>query len=643
MPYIMAYCNVVMTLSLFLWGVCTAQDSHHSSVPYDVTSGRNLSEAVARVIPEGDWNNAHNETQRRTDSNKSQENSLRRDLSVVNHFYLWTRKNARDKSYEKLDPTKPNTVINSSFHQDQTYIIIHGFLGWGDEPWILQLKDKLLKSSDCNVISVDWPAGSEWFLLSYYKAVDNVPYVGQDTTLLLKSLVTLKALNLKKVHMIGHSLGAHVAGIASKPLRGEVGHITGLDPAGLTFHKVPSNQRIDSSDAEYVDIMHTNGCYTFWDPWGDCFGINENLGDSDFWPNGGKHQPACLGDNGDIGCNHEMAYKYYTESIDYSIDNTLFLARNCSSWDVYKIGNCSCGDEAQYMGYFVNTRVYGVFYLFTNTTAPYAVKDAECSPGNTARMVHAAVCLIALHQFTINKGYVFSFTSHCHLLKTGLALWNAQLGRAINEVWRRERCREERLGRLLESRYHLVTMVRDTQEVFSPVLQCYFATAIVIVCTELYLLAKCVGSGTYQVEGIVVLVLLTLQTSWLLFHVSLAAGAVQEQVGELTRSLSMSAVYITGGNFFIINRSFILTNTSIPYMDEAKRNTATWVRAVQLDNQTTEVLAHCTAITNPPSTKMVSTSNSSLWLLAVYQLLPTNTESAFPFISVSILFSCGNH
>lgn len=81
--------------------------------------------------------------------------------------------------------------------------------------------------TECNVISVDWPAGTSWFLLSYYSAVANVPYVGLDTTLLLKSLITHKALNLKDIHFIGHSLGAHVAGFASKPFHGKIGRITG--------------------------------------------------------------------------------------------------------------------------------------------------------------------------------------------------------------------------------------------------------------------------------------------------------------------------------------------------------------------------------------------------------------------------------
>lgn len=41
-------------------------------------------------------------------------------------------------------------------------------------------------------------------------------------------------------------------------------------------------------------------------------------------------------------------------------------------------------------------RVYGVFYLFTNTTAPYAVKDAECSPGSATGVIYTQLILIVV-------------------------------------------------------------------------------------------------------------------------------------------------------------------------------------------------------------------------------------------------------
>ncbi|XP_042872548.1 pancreatic lipase-related protein 2-like isoform X2 [Penaeus japonicus] len=366
--------TVIVLLSLCLGLVYTASP-HSSSFPQELLVNSNSVISFADQNSDFDVNVIdEREIRSRRDSSTGHSSNL-----TTRHFYLWTRTNAGNSSYYDLDPGIPNTITNSTFQPRTTYIIVHGFLGWGIESWILLMKDKLLNMSDCNVISVDWPAGTEWWLLSYYTAVSRVPFVGKDTAWLLRKLVKHKGLNLKSVHFIGHSLGAHVSGLASQNLKTRVGRISGLDPAGLKFHNVPKEQRLDKSDADYVDVIHTNGCYTFWRPWTDCYGINENLGHSDFWPNGGEHQPAC---QSEIGCDHELAYTYYLESISYGIDDTYFLARNCSAWNQYEEGECPCGDEAQYMGFFANTGVAGVFYLNTSVIPPYAVRDSVCSPGS---------------------------------------------------------------------------------------------------------------------------------------------------------------------------------------------------------------------------------------------------------------------
>lgn len=66
-----------------------------------------------------------------------------------------------------------------------------------------------------------------------------------------------------KITLIGHSLGAHIAGIAGKQvfeISGQkVGRITGLDPAGPCFSTIGSDGKLDASDAAYVDVIHTNG------------------------------------------------------------------------------------------------------------------------------------------------------------------------------------------------------------------------------------------------------------------------------------------------------------------------------------------------------------------------------------------------
>ncbi|KAK7074055.1 hypothetical protein SK128_007699 [Halocaridina rubra] len=165
----------------------------------------------------------------------------------------------------------------------------------------------------------------------------------------------------------------------------ERGNLSGLDPAGLLYHQVGPDERLDRSDADYVDIIHTNGCNSPYDPWLSCYGLDEIIGHADFWPNGGKYQPACKEQfKGDIGCDHMMSYRYFMESVDYGTNDTFFLARNCTDWQSYKVGNCSCGRYAQYMGLYSNIRLHGRFYLITNSSSPYAVRDAACAPGTSS-------------------------------------------------------------------------------------------------------------------------------------------------------------------------------------------------------------------------------------------------------------------
>jgi len=79
-----------------------------------------------------------------------------------------------------------------------------------------------------NVITVDWERGAAG--PSYSQAVANTELVGRQTGLLL---VDMMALGVKPsdIHMVGFSLGAHVAACAAHILfnrsRVKVGRITG--------------------------------------------------------------------------------------------------------------------------------------------------------------------------------------------------------------------------------------------------------------------------------------------------------------------------------------------------------------------------------------------------------------------------------
>lgn len=81
-------------------------------------------------------------------------------------------------------------------------------------------------------------------------------------------------------------MGAHVAGNTGEALQGNLGRITGLDPALPGFHLLTSKGgRLDPSDAEVVDVIHSCG---------GVLGYLQPLGDVDFFPNAGSAmQPGC--------------------------------------------------------------------------------------------------------------------------------------------------------------------------------------------------------------------------------------------------------------------------------------------------------------------------------------------------------------
>lgn len=71
-------------------------------------------------------------------------------------------------------------------------------------------------------------------------------------------------LDMGDVHLIGHSLGAHTAGYAGEKLEGRIGRISGLDPAEPYFQGMPNHLRLDWTDAQLVDVIHTDGKSIFF-------------------------------------------------------------------------------------------------------------------------------------------------------------------------------------------------------------------------------------------------------------------------------------------------------------------------------------------------------------------------------------------
>lgn len=73
------------------------------------------------------------------------------------------------------------------------------------------------------MICVDWEAGA--LIPNYVRAVANTRLVGKQLAMLIRGL-TERGLTLDKVHLIGFSLGAHVAGFAGAEIK-NISRITG--------------------------------------------------------------------------------------------------------------------------------------------------------------------------------------------------------------------------------------------------------------------------------------------------------------------------------------------------------------------------------------------------------------------------------
>nr|XP_026244974.1 pancreatic lipase-related protein 2-like isoform X1 [Urocitellus parryii] len=265
---------------------------------------------------------------------------------IGTRFLLHTNENP-DNYQVRLITADPNTIDASNFRLDRkTRFIIHGFIDKGEENWLPDTCRKMFQVEEVNCICVDWRRGSR---TTYTQAVHNTRVVGAEIAYLVQVLSTQLDYSPEDVHLIGHSLGAHIAAEAGRRLGGHVGRITGLDPAEPCFQGTPEEVRLDPSDAMFVDVIHTDiaPIVPFLG-----FGMSQKVGHLDFFPNGGRQMPGCQknilstivdidglweGTRNFAACNHLRSYKYYGSSI---LNPDGFLGYPCASYDEFQKDGC---------------------------------------------------------------------------------------------------------------------------------------------------------------------------------------------------------------------------------------------------------------------------------------------------------------
>lgn len=144
-----------------------------------------------------------------------------------------------------------SAIQNSAFVASKpTVFVIHGWQANHNSEISAKIKDAILSTADVNVFLVDWSFYARQLYITAQAAVQPVGrYVAAFVQLLQG-----KGLNVGNVKMVGHSLGAHVAGNAGTALGGKVNTITGLDPAGPLFTAFNKKKRLSTSDAQFVEV-----------------------------------------------------------------------------------------------------------------------------------------------------------------------------------------------------------------------------------------------------------------------------------------------------------------------------------------------------------------------------------------------------
>ncbi|ODN04286.1 Inactive pancreatic lipase-related protein 1 [Orchesella cincta] len=338
-----------------------------------------------------------------------------------NPGYRLISRDPRDIKYflfhRRLDPDAfielhlgDTSFFNSStFRRDRPVkFLIHGFNNNGTGTrFPIDTKNAYLENSEHNVIVVDWgklstpavPRRSQADVF-YPVVVDNVPMVGENIAKFILFLLDNGMISsLSQVHIIGFSLGAHVSGYAGAYIRQKrqatVSRITGLDPAGPMFSRVPDDGRLDRTDAEFVG-RQSGLSLTILDPL-ECpfsmrrvmnvihssrLGLYDDIGHVDFYPNGGRYQFNCIKlsdydnpfqtfrsfarslSNAVGSCGHARAPEYFTYSIRQGPEKV--LACKCLSWRDYLTAcKSTCSDKTTF-GEYCPPTARGKYFLEIN-------------------------------------------------------------------------------------------------------------------------------------------------------------------------------------------------------------------------------------------------------------------------------------
>lgn len=189
--------------------------------------------------------------------------------------------------------------------------------------------------------------------------------VGKHAAEILVQL-TQAGLDPNKLELFGFSLGGQTVSFIAKNYQRMTGRnistITSLEPSGPCFRKLSASERLDASDADFVQVIHTNI---------DGFGMATRMGHVDFYINGGEYQPSDLSLYPcTVTCSHFRSIPLWQAALR---NPGKFIGLKCDSVQQARDFDCYENKQQQInvMGLDVDKTKHGIYFVSTNKEYPY--------------------------------------------------------------------------------------------------------------------------------------------------------------------------------------------------------------------------------------------------------------------------------
>lgn len=189
--------------------------------------------------------------------------------------------------------------------------------------------------------------------------------VGKHVAEVLVQL-TESGLDPRLLELVGFSLGGQTVSFIARNYQQMTGRnistIVSLEPSGPCFRTLGAKDRLDASNADFVQVIHTNI---------DGFGMATPMGHVDLYVNGGEYQPSELALYPCTStCSHFRVLALWLAALRYP---NKFLAIRCENVQQARDANCyrNVPQVVNEMGLGIDRSKMGIFYLSTSKVPPY--------------------------------------------------------------------------------------------------------------------------------------------------------------------------------------------------------------------------------------------------------------------------------